>query len=153
MRLGNGPPFLLRRLSAAHTSIGMKISFAVIVALCLASVPALAQEAKSEGPKKISAAEAKDHYGETVIVAGKVAQVTVREKLVYLNLDKEYPDMPLSGMIFARSTNEFGDLKQLEGKQVEIKGRIDEYRGKLQIILESTNQLKVVESKEAEKGK
>ena len=124
----------------------MKVAFAVLTILWLASTAAIAQEAKSEGPKKISAAEAINHYQETVIVTGKVAQVTIREKLVYLNLDKKHPDTPLTGVIFARATNQFGDLKKLEGKQVEIKGRVDEYRDQPQIVLNSTNQLKVLEA-------
>ena len=47
--------------------------------------------------------------------------------------------------IFARATNQFGDLKKIEGKQVEIKGKVEEYQDKAQIILNSTNQLKVIE--------
>jgi DNA/RNA endonuclease YhcR with UshA esterase domain len=47
--------------------------------------------------------------------------------------------------MFARATNRFGDLKQLEGKRVEVRGRIEEYKEKPQIILNSRNQLKVVE--------
>jgi DNA/RNA endonuclease YhcR with UshA esterase domain len=54
-------------------------------------------------------------------------------------------------IIFARATNQFGDLKKLEGKQVEVQGKIEDYKDKLQIILNSTNQLKVVEPNNAEK--
>ncbi len=47
-------------------------------------------------------------------------------------------------MVFARSTNLFGDLKSLEGKQVEVKGKIEEYNNRPEIVLNSTNQLKVL---------
>jgi len=123
------------------------ISVLFLAALALALA---AQETKTE-IKKIGTAEADKHYQETCIVTGKVAQVTIREKLVYLNLDKKFPDTPLTCVIFARATNQFGDLKKLEGKQVEVQGKIDEYKEKLQIILNSTNQLKVVEPDKAEK--
>ncbi len=118
--------------------------------LVLSSVLAAAQDNKAEvpkasTPKRISAAEAEKHYQETVIVTGKVAQVTIRPNLVYVNLDKKYPETPMYCVVFARATNQFGNLKQLEGKQVEIKGRIEEYRDKAQIILNSSNQLKVIE--------
>jgi exonuclease VII large subunit len=127
----------------------MRLLICVLFAVSLAFA-APGQESKSE-LEKIGAGEADKHFQETCIVTGKVAQVTVREKLVYVNLDKKFPETPLTCVIFARATNQFGDIKKLEGKQVEVKGKIEEYRDKLQIVLSSTNQLKVVEPGKAEK--
>lgn len=110
-----------------------------------ATLTGIAQENTTEA-KRVGAAEAAKHFQETCVVTGKVAQVSIREKLVYLNLDKAFPDTPLACVIFARATNQFGDLKSLEGKQVAVKGRIEEYRDKLQIVLNATNQLTVVEA-------
>lgn len=122
-----------------------------IVALTFLSFSAMAEDAtpaapSAKEPKRISADEADKHFQETCVVTGKVAQVSIREKLVYVNLDKKFPETPLACVIFARTTNQFGDLKALEGKSVEVTGRIDEFKEKLQIVLNSTNQLKVVES-------
>jgi DNA/RNA endonuclease YhcR with UshA esterase domain len=119
----------------------MKTHITLITALCLLSIPALAQDAKSASPKKIAAADAINHYQENVIVTGKVAQVTIREKLVYVNLDKKYPDTPLTCVVFAKATNQFGNLKQLEGKPVEINGKVEEYRDQPQIVLNSTDRV------------
>ena len=119
----------------------------LLATTALVILPALAQDAKPDGAKKIGTAEAGKHYQETCIVTGKVAQVTIREKLVYLNLDEPYPDTPFTGVIFARATNQFGDLSKLKGKDVEIKGRVEDYKGKVQIVLTSTNQLKVVDQR------
>lgn len=94
--------------------------------------------------RKIGAAEAQDNYERRLTVTGTVAQVSMREKLVYLNLDQPFPKSPFTAVIFSRSTNQFGDLKSLQGKSVEITGRIEEYKEKPQIVLNSTNQLKVV---------
>ena len=129
----------------------MKFMIAFVAALALLPASLLAQDTNAPAaapsePKRIAATEADKHFQETCIVTGKVAQVSIREKLVYLNLDKKFPDSPLTCVIFARATNQFGDLKGLEGKQVEVKGRIEDYREKLQIVLNNSNQLKVVES-------
>ena len=125
----------------------MRTFVCLLAIAAFVTLPALAEDAKPDGPKKIGTAEAEKHYQETCIVTGKVAQVTIREKLVYLNLDKPYPDTPFTGVIFARATNQFGDLSKLKGKDVEIKGRVEDYKGKVQIVLTSTNQLKVVDQK------
>ena len=117
----------------------------LVATTALITLPALADDAKPDGPRKIGTAEAAKHYQETCIVTGKVAQVTIREKLVYLNLDEPFPDAPFTGVIFASATNQFGDLPKLRGRNVEIKGRIEDYRGKVQIVLKSTNQLRVVD--------
>jgi len=100
----------------------------------------------ADDAKTIGATQAEKFFQETVVVTGKVAQVSIREKLVYLNLDEKYPDSPLTCVIFAKSTNQFGDLKALEGKPVEVRGRIEAYKDKPQIVLTSSNQLHVVET-------
>jgi hypothetical protein len=93
---------------------------------------------------KIGAAEAKDHYNESLVVTGQVVQVSFRPTIVYLNLDKPYPETPFAAAVFAKDTNSFGDLSKLKGKGVEVRGTIKEYRGRAQIVLEHTNQLVVV---------
>jgi hypothetical protein len=105
---------------------------------------ALSAGAEEKELKRIGTGEATKHYDETCVVTGKVVQITIREKLVYVNLDKPFPDSPFTAVIFARATNEFGDLKALQGKAVELQGKIEEYKEKPQMVLNSTNQLKVI---------
>jgi exonuclease VII large subunit len=127
----------------------MKILIAIVATFGLASFIAVGQATNAAPPqvaaiKRISAAEAEKHYDETVTVTGKVAQVSIRPRVVYLNLDKKFPEAPMYCVIFGRATNQFGDLKKLEGKQVEVTGKIEEYQAKAQIILNSSNQLTVI---------
>ncbi len=110
------------------------------------SLPASAQLAATNlFTTAYPAADAKQFLGTTNTVRGRVAQVTARATLTFLNLDKPFPDMPLSGVIFANRTNQFGDLDRLKGKLVLITGPITEYNGRPQIIIDSTNQLEVVD--------
>jgi len=122
----------------------MRIAIAM---LALTTLMVTAQEQTGEPAPRISASQAATSVDQAVCVTGKVAQVSIREKLVYLNLDKPFPDMPLACVIFARNTNQF-ELQSLKGRAVEITGRVTEFRGKPQIILTSSNQLSVLEGRE-----
>ncbi len=118
-----------------------------IVFLGVAMLALLAQAEDKAGTntfKRIGTADSDKQYDETCIVTGKVAQVTIKEKLVFLNIDKAFPESPFTGVIFAKSTNQFGDLKALMGKSVELQGKITEHKDKPEIVLESSNQLRVV---------
>lgn len=134
----------------------MKTKYGLIAALSLAAVIAFAQETKTEKTdksaplKKIGALEATNYLNKTMTVTGKVAQVTIRPTIVYIDIDKAYPKSPFNGIVFPKATNQFPDLKKLKGKDVELSGKIAEYHGKPQIVLTKSNQLHVVERKTTE---
>jgi len=111
---------------------------------------ASADPTNAPAPIRIGASQADKHFDEIAVVTGKVAQVTFRPKVVFLNIDKPFPDAPFTVVIMAKDTNCFGDLKALEGKSVEISGKIKEYKNSAEIVVASTNQLKVVEPAAAE---
>ena len=102
--------------------------------------------ATNTAPVRIAAGEAKEHVGAQALVTGQVAEVNRGEKIVRLNFDKPFPRQPFTAVVFATQTNQFGDLDGLKDKTVEVRGKITEFRGRPQIILNSSNQLKVVES-------
>ena len=88
-------------------------------------------------------AEASKFYDETMIVTGKVAKVSVRPTVTLINLDEAGPNSPFTAVIFPDHLSLFPDIQKLQGQNVEISGTVTEYRNKPEIILESTNQLKV----------
>lgn len=108
---------------------------------------ACAQDASSTNsvPIRVSAVEAKKHYNVQAIVTGKIAEVNVAERLVRLNFEQAYPSNAFTAVIFADKTNLFPSVRELKNKMVEVSGKIAEYRGHPEIILTSTNQLKVIE--------
>lgn len=93
----------------------------------------------------IGARDADRFYDQTMTVTGKVAQVTIRPKVVFLNLDKAFPNTPFTGVIFSANTNGFKDVTKLKGKSVEITGKIKNYQDKPEIVLTNASQLKVIE--------
>jgi hypothetical protein len=124
----------------------MKCVFAAMLAIALFSRSlSFAQPGTTNVPVKVyPAEEAYLLVGDTQTISGKVAQVTMKQKVTYLNLQKPYPDMPFTGVIFAARTNLFGDLEQLKDKTVLITGKVATYANTPQIVIDSQAQLEVV---------
>ncbi len=129
---------------AWDSNAGMKTCLLLVAALTLTANLAPADPTNAAAPAKIGAADAGKFYDQRMIVTGTVAQVTLRPTIVFLNLDQPYPNSPFAAIIHSENTNQFGDLKSLQGKAVEIEGTIKKYRDKPEIVLESSNQLTVV---------
>jgi DNA/RNA endonuclease YhcR with UshA esterase domain len=102
--------------------------------------------ADSSTPQKIGTADADKYYDQTMIVTGKVVQVTIRPTVTFLNMDKAFPDSPFTAVIFHGHSSFYGDANALRGKSIEIKGKITKYREKPEIALDSTNQLTVFDA-------
>ena len=119
---------------------GMRICCTVLAALAIA-LKLSAEDANATVPLKIGAGEAASHYDQEMIVTGKVAQVTIRPTVTFLNLDKPYPDSPFTVVIFPKQRPLFGDLDALRRKSIEVRGTIKKYNDKPEIVLEQTNQL------------
>ena len=118
---------------------------------CVSVVPLLPENTNNASqtvmPKKIGMAQAKNYYDETMVVTGKVVQVTVRPNVAFLNLDQPSPNSPFMAVIFEENMSQFGDLQKLKNQNVEISGAITEYHDKPEIVLESASQVKVVDGK------
>ena len=94
--------------------------------------------------KRITTAELKSSIGNKVILKAYIADVTVREKVAYLNFDGKYPKNTGSVTIFAANFDKFGDMTKYKNKNVEVTGYLSEYQGKPQIILNSPEQIKIL---------
>jgi hypothetical protein len=121
----------------------MKMKWLMIWLLASCTRLALAADTNNAVPVKIDAALAAQHYDQLMTVTGMVAQVTLRPKLVFINLDQPYPDSPFVAIIFSSATNQFADLKSLKGRAVEITGTVKDYHDKPEIILDKPGQLSV----------
>ena len=140
------PRWFYNMLAKAHAlrhPIAMRLLFTPILLLTMSLAASLAQETKTN---TIPAAESRQHIGEKLSVTGKVAEVNNSEKLVRLNFDQPYPRNTFTAVVFAARTNLFKGLMELKGKTVEVTGKIAEYRGRPEIVLSSTNQLKVIDT-------
>jgi hypothetical protein len=113
-----------------------KPAVAWIACALFISAPALAAT--------ISPSEADAHIGQIAIIEGIVSEVHFdrRSGTTFIDLGGHYPANTFSGVIFARSRAAFPDVPTLEGRTVDISGKIDRSRGKPEIILTSPGQLK-----------
>jgi DNA/RNA endonuclease YhcR with UshA esterase domain len=125
----------------------MKTFLPVLVVLIFA-LKSSADETNSPALLKIGANEAFKYYEKEMTVTGKVVQVTIRPKIAFLNIGHPFPDESIELVIYSNETNKFVDLKALDGKSIEASGKIRRYRNRPEIILDSTNQLKVIETKD-----
>ena len=100
--------------------------------------------AQTNVPPRIPAAAATNYLNQEVIVTDRVAQVTIRPTIVFLNLNQRYPDSPLTCVIKGSDTNNFSDLKSYQDKEVEVSGHITDFQGKPEIVLTTTNQIKIL---------
>ena len=125
----------------------MKQMLSLLAAVAYAAQLSGAEDTNAPTPLKIGTADAEKYYDQTMVVTGKVSQVTIRSTVTFLNLDKVYPDSPFTVVIFHGHSSFYGDANALRGKFIEIKGRIRNYRDKPEIALDSTNQLTVFDAK------
>lgn len=126
-----------------HSNTGMKMNWLLIGLIAGSTRLALAADTNNAAPLKIDTTAAAQHYGQSMTVTGTVAQVTLRPKLVFINLDRPYPDSPFVAVIFSSATNEFADLKSLKGRPVEITGTVKAYHDKPEIVVDKPGQLVV----------
>jgi DNA/RNA endonuclease YhcR with UshA esterase domain len=117
-------------------------TFVVFAVFCLTS---FGEEAKTNAPIKIPASEAKSNIGTNAIVTGKIAEVNKNERIIRLNFDAPFPKSTFTAVIFPDKMKLFPDVEKLQDKTVEVSGKIAAYRERPQIVLTSTNQLKIVE--------
>jgi len=96
--------------------------------------------------------DAKNHIGDTAIVKGEVSQLSVTKGgQVYFNMGGKYPNNKFSAVILKANVSKFDNVKDYEGKIVEIKGEIKLYNSKPEIVLEKKDQIKISEKEETKK--
>ena len=135
------------RLFHCHSEwcrLNMRMKTRLLAVLLLSAFARLALGDSTNLPVKIGALEAPSHYDQLMTVTGKVAQVTLRPSIVFINLDLPYPQSPFAAIIRSKDTNQFGDLPSLKGRSVEITGKVQKYHDKPEIVLEKVSQIFVL---------
>lgn len=93
-------------------------------------------------PDCLPFAEARKHIGEVKCVTGTVVRVKQGSRGVhFLDFCEDFRLCPFTVVIFASNLKSVGDVRQLQGRMIEIHGQVKEYDGRAEIILEEYRQL------------
>ena len=88
-------------------------------------------------------ASASDHLGEVACIRGKVVKLVIGPTgLHFLNFCEDYKSCPFTVVVFPRDLRDVGDVRTLEGKEIQITGKVRTYQGQLEIILRDRSQLR-----------
>ncbi|HET7205917.1 MAG TPA: hypothetical protein VFI95_04980 [Terriglobales bacterium] len=87
--------------------------------------------------------DAPRHIGASKCISGKVLKVTrLSSGATFLNFCDDYRTCPFQAVVFRGDLRHVGDVRQLEGRVIEIQGDIKEYDGRPEIILRDVRQLR-----------
>jgi len=97
-------------------------------------------------PTMIAPEQAAQHVGETVVVKGVVSRVhtMASSSTTFIDFGPQYPNQTFTAVIFAKSQSRFPGVDKLVGNTVLVKGTVQLYKGKPEIVLEYAEQLQVV---------
>jgi hypothetical protein len=100
----------------------------------------------SKFKNKITYTDAGKFLGQYVEIEGEIVSSHNSGKICYLNFDKNYKEY-IALVIFADNFKRFPAQpeKYYLNKKVRVEGRVKDYKGRLEIILGSTEQIKVLD--------
>jgi DNA/RNA endonuclease YhcR with UshA esterase domain len=86
--------------------------------------------------------QARNHLDETQCITGKVIRVQEGDEgAQYLDFCEDYRLCTFTVVVFPYDLKKIGDLRQLAGKVVEIRGEVKEFDNGAEIVLENSKQL------------
>ena len=120
----------------------------LIAATLLSFMAGLAAERAIAVGGSISAADAASHVGESTKVCGVVASAKyatgTRKQPTFLNLDRPYPNQVFTALIWGSDRSAFPYAPEgLQGKRICVKGVIEVYKGRPEIIVTGPSQIEV----------
>jgi hypothetical protein len=89
----------------------------------------------------LPADQAKAHIGEVATVQGRASMSRTAAGEIYLDIGGSGDGAPVSAYISRQNAGKFLDAAKLDGKDVQITGRISTFRGRPEIFLTDPNQL------------
>ncbi|MCX5785154.1 MAG: thermonuclease family protein [Elusimicrobia bacterium] len=98
------------------------------------------------GLKVVGACQTSNYYEKEMVVEGKIASAfRSNTNTIFLNFEKSYPDQCFTAVIFSADQSQFieGPEKYYSQKTVRVKGEIQKYNRRPEIILGNPAQIEV----------
>jgi DNA/RNA endonuclease YhcR with UshA esterase domain len=119
---------------------------ALKLGLAVALVGSLALAALAQ--KKLTAAEAKEHFGDNATVCGEVVSTryaaSSKGQPTFLNLDKPYPNQMFTVVIWGSNRSKFKTPEEdYKDKKICITGKITAYDGLPEIIVDDPKEIRI----------
>lgn len=90
----------------------------------------------------LTISEAQKHIGKTHCISGTVVHVEKGNNgVTFLDFCADYRSCPFTVIVFPGDLRKVGDVRQLQGHVISIKGTIEEYDDRAEIILRHPQQL------------
>jgi DNA/RNA endonuclease YhcR with UshA esterase domain len=113
---------------------------AVVLRLTLLAIALLSTHAFAADC--VSFADARHYIGKTQCVTGTIVHVKEgRNGVTFLDFCDDYEVCPFTVVVFANDLRKVGNVAQLKGRSIQIRGRVEEYDGRAEIILRNPQQL------------
>src|SRR5690242_15541797 len=99
----------------------MRLTLALLLVLRFAALARAECHDFQRAPEKL---------GEIACIRGRVLNVNTSAKgTTFLNFCEDYRRCPFAVVVFARDLKSIGDVRVLEGKEIEIEGKVTAYNG------------------------
>jgi len=86
--------------------------------------------------------DAHQHVGKTQCISGTVFHVKEGSRgVTFLDFCETFETCPFTVVVFPGDLKHVGDVRQLKGRAIEIKGTVQDYDGRAEIILRHPRQL------------
>ncbi len=86
--------------------------------------------------------QARDHIGETQCVTGRVLALKHGSRgVTFFNFCEDFRVCPFTVVVFPGHLKDIGDVRELTGKVIEIRGAVKNYDGRAEIVLDQLRQL------------
>ena len=97
----------------------------------------------SAGAACLKIEEARQNIGRTTCVAGRVVKVVQTQSgHWFLDFCDDYKTCPFTVVVFGSDLRDVGDVRRLEGKDIQVSGKIKLYGGRAEIVLRDARQLR-----------
>jgi hypothetical protein len=137
-----------------HALIAAGVRLARLINESLATYRPEMRSAGSLGARMTTDREAAAHVGEIATVVGTVASVFRSPGgSVYVNFGADYPRQTFTAVALAPLESWAKHLDELGGQRVRVRGEIVNYRGRIEIVLKSRDQIRLETDSQGDRAK